>query len=77
MPAYDKTTALPFLFKVLSVAKALSIQVRESERNVAACVDFLVLGLPQAHPDRTLGARLHAARPDMYKDSNHKPELGP
>ena len=27
VPAYDKSTALPFLFKVLSVAKALSIQV--------------------------------------------------
>ena len=46
--------SLPFLFKVLSVAKGLSIQ---------------------AHPDKTLGAKLHAARPDVYKDPNHKPEM--
>jgi mannose-6-phosphate isomerase len=47
-------SALPFLFKVLSVGKALSVQ---------------------AHPDRALAARLHAARPDLYKDANHKPEM--
>ena len=29
----------------------------------------------QAHPDRTLGAKLHAERPGVYKDPNHKPEL--
>ena len=45
---------LPFLFKVLSIAKALSIQ---------------------AHPDKTLAKELHAKRPDLYKDSNHKPEM--
>ncbi|KAK6927939.1 Phosphomannose isomerase type I, catalytic domain [Dillenia turbinata] len=45
---------LPFLFKVLSVAKALSIQ---------------------AHPDKKLARVLHTARPDMYKDDNHKPEM--
>lgn len=45
---------LPFLFKVLSVAKALSIQ---------------------AHPDKQLAERLHADRPDVYKDPNHKPEM--
>ena len=45
---------LPFLFKVLSVRTALSIQ---------------------AHPDKELGARLHATRPDLYKDDNHKPEM--
>jgi len=42
------------LFKVLSVAKALSIQ---------------------AHPDKALAGRLHAARPDVYRDPNHKPEM--
>lgn len=46
--------SLPFLFKVLSVRAALSIQ---------------------SHPDRALAGRLHAARPDLYKDSNHKPEM--
>lgn len=45
---------LPFLTKVLSVAKALSIQ---------------------AHPDKALAKQLHAARPDVYKDGNHKPEM--
>lgn len=29
----------------------------------------------QAHPNKTLAAKLHAARPDVYKDANHKPEL--
>ena len=45
---------LPFLTKVLSVAKALSIQ---------------------AHPDKTLARALHADRPHVYKDANHKPEM--
>ncbi|CAN8074618.1 unnamed protein product, partial [Agarophyton chilense] len=29
----------------------------------------------QAHPTRELAAKLHAARPDVYKDPNHKPEM--
>jgi mannose-6-phosphate isomerase len=45
---------LPFLFKILSIAKPLSIQ---------------------AHPDKTRGAALHEASPELYKDPNHKPEL--
>lgn len=45
---------IPFLFKVLSVGKALSIQ---------------------AHPDIKLAQELHASRPQVYKDSNHKPEM--
>ena len=45
---------LPFLFKVLSVRTALSIQ---------------------AHPDKPLASHLHATRPDLYKDDNHKPEM--
>ena len=45
---------LPFLTKVLSVSKALSIQ---------------------AHPDKTLAGQLHADRPNVYKDANHKPEM--
>ena len=45
---------LPFLFKVLSVRTALSIQ---------------------AHPDKAVAGRLHANRPDLYKDDNHKPEM--
>ena len=45
---------LPFLFKVLSVRTALSIQ---------------------AHPDKDRAKRLHQERPQVYKDSNHKPEM--
>lgn len=45
---------LPFLFKVLSVAKPLSIQ---------------------AHPNKELAGILHKARPDLFKDTNHKPEM--
>ncbi|KAK9846013.1 hypothetical protein WJX81_008425 [Elliptochloris bilobata] len=45
---------LPFLFKVLSVETALSIQ---------------------SHPDKALAERLHAERPKVYKDANHKPEM--
>ena len=51
---FDDAVDLPYLFKVLSVHKALSIQ---------------------AHPDKTLAAHLHATRPDIYKDGNHKPEM--
>jgi len=45
---------LPYLFKILSVATALSIQ---------------------AHPDKKLAEKLHADRPNVYKDDNHKPEM--
>ncbi|KAJ8082212.1 Mannose-6-phosphate isomerase [Marasmius tenuissimus] len=45
---------LPFLFKVLSIQKALSIQT---------------------HPDKPTAEKLHAEKPDVYKDPNHKPEL--
>lgn len=45
---------LPFLFKVLSVGRALSVQ---------------------AHPDKERARRLHAERPDVYRDPNHKPEM--
>lgn len=34
-----------------------------------------MLPRPQAHPDKALAERLHASRPDLYKDANHKPEL--
>lgn len=29
----------------------------------------------QAHPDKRLAAELHAVRPDIYRDGNHKPEM--
>ena len=50
---YDKDN-LPFLFKILSIGKTLSIQV---------------------HPDKDFASELHASRPDVYKDPNHKPEM--
>lgn len=51
---FHSTTELPFLFKVLSIEKVLSIQ---------------------AHPDKTLGKRLHLEDPKNYPDDNHKPEM--
>ncbi|GAA5815451.1 hypothetical protein MFLAVUS_008961 [Mucor flavus] len=54
-PVYKQYNGdLPFLFKILSIRKALSIQ---------------------AHPDKTLGARLFKEFPQNYKDPNHKPEM--
>jgi mannose-6-phosphate isomerase len=29
----------------------------------------------QAHPDKALAEKLHAERPNVYKDENHKPEM--
>ena len=29
----------------------------------------------QAHPDKPLAEKLHAERPNVYKDGNHKPEM--
>ena len=29
----------------------------------------------QAHPDKSLAEKLHAAHPEIYRDANHKPEL--
>ena len=45
---------LPFMFKILSAGKALSIQ---------------------AHPDKTLAAKLNDENPGAYGDRNHKPEM--
>ncbi|KAH9919481.1 mannose-6-phosphate isomerase [Epithele typhae] len=45
---------LPFLYKILAIGKALSIQT---------------------HPDKAMAEKLHAERPDVYKDANHKPEM--
>ncbi|EMG49367.1 PMI1 Mannose-6-phosphate isomerase [Candida maltosa Xu316] len=51
---FGSSKELPFLFKVLSIEKVLSIQ---------------------AHPDKKLGAQLHAQDPKNYPDDNHKPEM--
>ena len=29
----------------------------------------------QSHPDKALAEKLHAERPSIYKDDNHKPEM--
>ena len=29
----------------------------------------------QAHPNKTLAAKLHREKPQHYKDDNHKPEM--
>ena len=50
----DNFCGLPYLAKVLSISKCLSIQ---------------------AHPDKALAEKLHAERPNVYKDPNHKPEM--
>ena len=47
-------TSLPYLYKVLSINKALSIQV---------------------HPNKKYAEQLHKARPEIYQDDNHKPEI--
>lgn len=33
------------------------------------------LAVLQAHPDKQLARELHAARPEVYRDGNHKPEM--
>jgi mannose-6-phosphate isomerase len=50
----DNFCGLPYLAKVLSIDRCLSIQ---------------------AHPDKALAEKLHAERPEVYKDPNHKPEM--
>lgn len=45
---------VPYLFKILSIAKALPLQ---------------------AHPDKSLGVRLHKRDPNEFPDANHKPEI--
>ena len=55
---------LPFLFKVLAVGKALSVQVHPTlEQARAGFADEEARGIPQDAPERT------------YRDSNHKPEM--
>lgn len=65
---------LPFLLKVLSIRKALSIQVHPSKvctsehcpNNNRILIKILLQEVAEA---------LHRDHPDLYKDPNHKPEL--
>ncbi len=61
---YKTFGAMPYLFKVLDVAKMLSIQVHPSKKNA-------VLGFDK---EQKLGIPLDASHRN-YKDKNHKPEL--
>jgi mannose-6-phosphate isomerase len=55
---------LPFLFKVLAVGQALSVQVHPTlEQARAGFADEEARGIPQDAPERT------------YRDANHKPEM--
>eukprot|EP00588_Corethron_pennatum_P013128 CAMPEP_0194265806 /NCGR_PEP_ID=MMETSP0169-20130528/922_1 /TAXON_ID=218684 /ORGANISM="Corethron pennatum, Strain L29A3" /LENGTH=559 /DNA_ID=CAMNT_0039006353 /DNA_START=156 /DNA_END=1835 /DNA_ORIENTATION=- len=50
----------------------------EGENNLTFLFKVLSIGQVlsiQAHPDKHLAVRLHAARPTLYKDPNHKPEM--
>lgn len=51
---FPNSTQIPFLFKILSIAKALPLQ---------------------AHPDKSLGEKLHATDKKQFVDANHKPEI--
>jgi len=49
------------------------------ETQMAFLAKFLAVGKAisiQAHPNQSLSEKLHAARPDIYKDNTHKPEIG-
>jgi mannose-6-phosphate isomerase len=72
VPLGYSTDDLPFLFKVLSVNTALSIQVNLICRT---CVIVLIVIKSQAHPNKKLAVELHANHPSIYKDANHKPEM--
>lgn len=65
---------LPYLFKVLSINKALSIQVHPNKVTFHCIVNYRLMWnyflLIQKHAEE-----LHAQFPDIYKDPNHKPEM--
>jgi mannose-6-phosphate isomerase len=50
----------------------------DSEGKLPFLLKVLSIAQPlsiQAHPDKELAERLHASKPDIYKDPNHKPEI--
>lgn len=64
LSAMRKTSRLPFLFKALSAASPLSIQVHPGKRTAQEGFEREEdLGIPRDSPLRT------------YRDANHKPEL--
>lgn len=75
---------LPFLFKVLSVNTALSIQAHPNKVGRAlgrVGEEGAALAPRGAHPAplhpllQELAAKLHAQFPEHYPDANHKPEM--
>ena len=73
---------LPFLFKVLSVNTALSIQAHPNK--VGRAPGGAALAGPRVPgevtqllcpPLQELAAKLHAQFPEHYPDANHKPEM--
>ncbi|OBZ77683.1 Mannose-6-phosphate isomerase [Grifola frondosa] len=49
-----------------------------AEGNLPFLLKVLAIGKAlsiQTHPDKKMAERLHAERPDIYKDANHKPEM--
>ncbi|KAH9846395.1 mannos-6-phosphate isomerase [Lenzites betulinus] len=49
-----------------------------AEGNLPFLLKVLAIGKAlsiQTHPDKAMAERLHAERPDVYKDANHKPEM--
>lgn len=75
-PDEESLARLPYLFKVLSVSQALSIQVSYTSITYC-CPNFkpICVFVAQVHPNKQQAERLHKEFPDVYKDDNHKPEL--
>ena len=68
---------LPFLFKVPHCSDVAAL-IAPITLTTLHRVQVLSVGKAlsvQAHPDKALAVKLHASRPDLYKDDNHKPEM--
>lgn len=67
---------LPFLFKVLSVGKALSIQAHPNKVSlILDLIKIMMVFVIFRFLFKKHAEELHQSRPDLYKDPNHKPEL--
>lgn len=63
-------TKLPYLPKVLSIAKALPLQLHP-----VCSHQFYVRCTADDPQNKDLAAKLHAKDPDQFTDANHKPEI--
>lgn len=66
---------LPFLFKVLSVNKALSIQAHPDKVCTYTVIQVKWLNVKHCIFSQEKAKELHQQYPTIYKDANHKPEL--